>query len=154
MPKHFFYKFNEGPLSSVKELLGDWEIGNCRRAVQYYIYKKRKIFLKQEQVLCPNAYYNTGSFIMDQGQDFLPASLFDSDIIYAEKIRNKEGKIIKKNLETFSINDDYVISLHTALFTGEEGKEIWHATSIHGSSCYWSLEKFLYFYKPIAVKRV
>jgi len=154
MNKQFSYKFDAGPLSSVEELFGDWEFGNCRRVVQYYTYLKKKIFLKPNEVLCPEAYYETGAFIIEEGQDFSISNLIDGDIIYAEKIRNKEGNLIDKSIETFATKDDYIISLHTAIFTGEKDKEIWHATAIEGSSCFWSLEKFLNYYKPIAVKRI
>jgi len=152
--KVFTYKFNEGPLSSIEELLSDWNVGNCRRVVQYYTYLKKKIFLKPEEVLCPDAYNETGIFVIGEGQEFSISKLIDGDIIYAEKIRNKEGELINKSLETFPTKDDYIISLHTAVFTGEKDKEIWHATAIEGSSCFWSLSKFLEYYKPIAVKRI
>lgn len=154
MDKYFDYKFNEGPLATQSELLGDWQLGNCRRAVQYYILKTKGIFLEPEQVLCPDAYNKTGDFIMKEGQSFDPSLLINGDIIYAEKIRNKESTAVDKSPATFDTKDDYIISLHTALYTGEKDKEIWHATAIEGSSCFWSLEKFLHFYKPIAIKRI
>ena len=152
--KEFTYKFNDGPLSSEEKLLGNWNFGNCRRAIQYYILLKKKIFLKMEEILCPEAYYKTGVFIINENEEFSVAELIDSDIIYAEKIRNKEGEKINKSNETFVSKDDYIVSLHTAIFTGEKDKEIWHATAIEGSSCFWSLEKFLNYYKMVAVKRV
>lgn len=152
--KEFIYKFNEGPLFSIEELLGNWETGNCRRVVQYYTFLKKKIFLKPEEVLCPEAYNNTGIFIINENEEFSISKLIEGDIIYAEKIRNKEGGLIDKSLKTFPSKNDYIISLHTAIFTGERGMEIWHATAIEGSSCFWSLEKFLNYYLPIAVKRI
>lgn len=152
--RKFTYKFNEGPLSSIEELLGNWDIGNCRRVVQYYTFLKKKIFLKPEEVLCPEAYNNVGVFIINEDEEFSVPKLTDGDIIYAEKICNKEGKLIDKSLRIFSSKDDYIISLHTAIFTGEKNKEIWHATAIEGSSCYWPLEKFLNYYHPVAVKRI
>lgn len=152
--KDFTYKFDEGPLASKEELLSNWSIGNCRRAVQYYIFNRKNIFLNPEDVLCPKAYNETGSFITGKEGSFSFDLLKNGDIIYAEKIRNNKEELIDKSLKTFYTKDDYIISLHTALFTGEKEKEIWHATAIEGSSCFWSLEKFLHFYKPIAAKRV
>lgn len=154
MHKDFYYKFNEGPMNSKEELLGDWDIGNCRRAFQYYTFKKKNIFLEPEDVLCPKAYNETGTFIINKDDEFNFEILTDGDIIYAEKIRNKEGEMIDKNVSTFPTNDDYIVSLHTALFTGEKDKEIWHATAIEGKSCFWDLKKFLYYYRPIVAKRV
>lgn len=154
MEKIFAYKFDEGPLDSKEELLGVWNTGNCRRAVQYYIFKLKNIFLKPEEVLCPQAYYETGKFVINEGEVFVAQKLIDGDIIYAEKIRKKDGSLIDKNINSFDNKDDYIVSLHTALFTGKKDKEIWHATAVEGSSCDWSLEKFLYYYKPVAVKRI
>ncbi|MFA6000222.1 MAG: hypothetical protein WC783_04595 [Candidatus Paceibacterota bacterium] len=154
MLKNFTYKFDAGPLNSVQELLGNWEEGNCRRAVQYFTYSQKGIFLKPEQVLCPDAYYHTGEFVMREGESFKPDTLRLGDIMYAEKILNKDEKFVDKSSGTFPTKDDYIISLHTALFAGEKDKEIWHATAIEGRSCFWPLEKFLKFYKVIAVKRV
>jgi hypothetical protein len=152
--KDFIYKFDEGPLSSKEELVGGWKTGNCRRAVQYYIFIKKNIFLNPEDVLCPKAYNETGVFVAGKDNAFSFDQLTDGDIIYAEKIRNKKEENIDKSLKTFSSNDDYIISLHTGIFTGEKGKEIWHTTVIEGSSCSWSLEKFLHFYRPVVAKRI
>jgi hypothetical protein len=154
MQKQFVYDFKEWPLNSLEELLGDWDKWNCRRAVQYFVYDKKKIFLSSDQVLCPFAYNEVWMFIVNKWQYFSFSNLNCWDIIYAEKIKNKEWQKIDKGLETFDNEDDYVISLHTALFNWAPWKEIWHATSIEGSSCYWSLEKFLNFYNPIAAKRI
>ena len=154
MLKYFTYKFSDGPLSSVEELSGDWDTGNCRRAVQYYIWNQRALFLSPDKILCPSGYNETGTFVINRDRKFIFDLLADGDVIYAEKIRDKEGKTIDKSEKTFASNDAYVISLHTALFSGNKGEEIWHATAIEGSSCYWSLEQFLHHYRPIAAKRV
>ena len=115
---------------------------------------KRKIFLPPEKVLCPEAYNNTGIFIINENEELSISKLIDGDIIYAEKIRNKKGETTNKSYGTFPTKNDYIISLHTAIFTGEKDKEIWHVTAFENSSCFWSLEKFLNFYKPVAVKRI
>ncbi len=154
MSKDFIYKFNEGPLVSEKELSGEWNIGNCRRAVQYYLWFEKKLFLAPQQILCPAAYRETGSFVTGNGQKFSFNLLEKGDIIYAEKIRGKNGENLDKGEKNFNTNDKYIISLHTALFTKKTGEEIWHATAIEGKSCFWSLEKFLHYYRPIAAKRV
>src|SRR3989344_4414674 len=141
MLKYFRYKFNDGPLASVEELSNDWDTGNCRRAVQYYMWSQKATFLQPDRILCPASYNETGTFVIDKDQEFLFGQLADADVIYAEKIRDKNGKTVDKSEKTFASNDAYVISLHTALFRGNKGEEIWHATAIEGSSCYWSLEQ-------------
>ncbi|MBI3290734.1 hypothetical protein HYZ76_00460 [Candidatus Falkowbacteria bacterium] len=154
MTREFDYKFDAGPVASQEDLMGDWTVGNCRRAVQFYISEKKNLFLKPEQVLCPVAYNETGVFVINKGQGFSFKPLVDGDIIYAEKIRNRNGEEVDKSEKTFASSDEYVISLHTALYTGEKGQEIWHATAIEGASCFWPLQKFLNFYKPVAAKRI
>ena len=76
------------------------------------------------------------------------------DIVYAEKIRNKEGKAVDKSENNFPDTDDYITSLHSAICTGEKDKEVWHATAVEGSSCSWSLGKFTHYYRPVAAKRI
>ncbi|MFA6094581.1 MAG: hypothetical protein WC757_01710 [Candidatus Paceibacterota bacterium] len=154
MLRHFTYELNQGPLSSREELLGDWNVGNCRRAVQLYLFEKKNVFLKPEEVLCPESYNRTGAFVVSGADKFSFELLVDGDIIYAEKIRNKDGKMVDKSICTFPSFEEYLIHLHTAVYTGEKDKEIWHGTFIEGSSCLWSLEKFLHFYRPVAAKRV
>lgn len=154
MTKKFKYKFNVGPVDSEEEFLSDWDDGNCRRAVQHYIFENKNLFLEPEKILCPEAYNKTGVFIIKKGQKFSFEPLTNGDIVYAEKIRNKNGEEVDKSEKKFFSFDEYVISLHTAVYTGEKGREIWHATAIEDFSCFWSLEKFLYFYKPIAAKRI
>jgi len=152
--KQFSYEFLAGPLASEEELRGDWSTGNCRRAVQLYLFENCGIFLRPEQVLCPAAYHETGSFVFKKGQPVDFAALKKEDILYAEKIRKKDGVEMDKSEKTFSSSDEYITSLHTAIYTVEHGKEIWHATAIEGNSCYWPLEKFTYFYRFVAAKRI
>ncbi len=152
--KEFVYKFDEGPLESKEKLLENWTVGNCRRAVQYYIFEKFGIFLEPQKVLCPTSYRETGYLIWDDSKEFSFENLNDGDIIFAETIRNKKGEKINKGRETFLTEDDYIVSLHTALFTKIAGKEIWHATAKEGKSCFWTKEKFLENYRPVSVRRI
>lgn len=152
--KQFSYQFDAGPFVREEELVGDWQVGNCRRMLQWYFYTVQKIFLHPEQILCPTAYYETGDFVFVKGEDVDFGKLKRGDIMYAERIRSKKGDLVEKSEKTFATFDEYLVSLHTALFIGEPGQEILHATSIEGRSCSWSLEKFLFFYRPVAVKRM
>jgi hypothetical protein len=152
--KYFSYQFDAGPLETKEELDGDWKTGNCRRALQYYFYATRGLFLLPKEVLCPEAYYQTGEFVFKKGDIVELSKLQPGDIIYAERIRSKDGSPINKSEESFPTADDYIVALHTAIYVGEQDKEIWHATSIEGGSCQWPLAKFLKFYKPIAIKRL
>ncbi len=152
--KQFSYEHDAGPFSTKEELLGDWQTGNCRRALQLYFLVSRGLFLAPEEVLCPDAYYKTGEFVFKKGQEIKFVALQAGDVIYAEGIRNKAGEPVHKSEKTFPNTDEYITSLHTAIYTNEPSREIWHATSIEGGSCYWSLEQFNRFYKPVAVKRM
>lgn len=154
MAKEFRYRFNAGPLSSKKELLDDWQEGNCRRALQWYFWDTREIFLPPLKVLCPQAYHKTGIFILEKGYMIDTSLLQEGDIVYAERLRDKNGLSVDKSETTFPRKDNYVTSLHTAIYVGTDGGEIWHATVIEGRSCSWSLDRFLKFYRFVAVKRL
>lgn len=154
MLKSFSYQLNAGPLPTEEALLEDWQIGNCRRAIQLYFLISKRVFLPPEKVLCPAAYHQTGNFIFRKGESVDFGLCKAGDIIYAERIRNKDGGLIDKSEKSFIREDDYITSLHTAIYTGDPGREIYHATSIEGGSCNWSLKRFLEFYKPVAVKRI
>ncbi len=152
--KTFKYEFNAGPFATVEELRGAWSAGNCRRAVQYFLSVSRGIFLTPEEVLLPGAYYQTGVFVFDERQPIDFKALQAGDILYAEKIRGKNDAPGEKGRDAFPDQDTYILNLHTALYIGADGKEIWHATAISGTSCYWSFKEFLHFYRPVVVKRI
>ena len=154
MLNNFTYVFNEGPFETIEELTASWNIGNCRRALQAYLYYEREIFLTPEEVLQPNGYLRTGEFIFKSKEEIDWNRLEPGDIIYAEIICNKRGEIVDRSLAAFGTADEYFIALHTAIYTGKMNEEIYHATAIDGISCLWSLEKFNSFYKPVAVKRI
>lgn len=152
--KHFSYQFDAGPLSTEEELSGAWNTGNCRRMLQWYFYSEHGVFLTPEHILCPDAYYKTGEYLFEKGQEVSFRDLRRGDVIYAQRILSKDGNPVDKSEKTFATTDDYIVSLHTALYVGEPGKEILHATSVEGGSCQWPLERFVKFYHPVAVKRV
>lgn len=152
--KNFNYQFNAGPFSSKDALRQNWTTGNCRRALQYYFFAKHKFFLEPENILLPEAYFKIGKFIYRKGQRIDFEKLEPSDIVYAEKIQNKKGELINRGEQSYGKADDYILCLHSAIYIGEKGKKIWHATSIEGKSCFWPLEKFKIYYKPVAVKRL
>ncbi len=154
MLKQFSYQFIAGPFPTREELQGDWQIGNCRRALQYYVLQSKGLFLKPDEVLSPGAYHKTGTFVFKKGEKIDLGALKTGDIIYAERIRSKAGELVDKSEQGFPTEDDYITSLHTAIWIGEPGKEIWHSTAVEGSSCSWVLGRFQYFYRIVAAKRI
>jgi hypothetical protein len=150
----FRYQYLDGPLEGIDELKSSWDTGNCRRAVQLYAYVTKGIFLQPQEVLNPNAYRAVGTFLYNNAETFSIDKLEDGDIVYAEAILSKRGQAISRGRSEFSFEDDYLVALHTALYTGIKNREIWHATTVSGISCYWSMEKFTRYYRPVAAKRV
>lgn len=150
-PHHFRYQYDAGPLPLEDLKRGEFEIGNCRRAVQDYLFCKHKLYLSPEQILLPNGYHHTGNFITkDCRIDF---SLYKSgDIIYAERIKDKEGENVDKSRQQFATENDWITHLHSAIYI--DPHSIYHATAIQGETCMWSIDKFNIYYKIIAVKRV
>lgn len=153
--RYFSYKFDKGcgPLSK-KLLQGKITSGNCRLAVQDYFFSVHNLYLKPKDILLPFAYHKIGYFV----------DLFDKagDIIYAEKLRNNKS---------FKNGDEKILHFHTAIFLGKLNKTIlsflpfksniktgtsviWHSSFIAGGTDIWPLDKFLYYYKPVAAKRI
>lgn len=52
-PHYFKYKFNDGPLPFIELSEAQFTTGNCRRAIQDYLYTVFGYFLRPEQVLLP-----------------------------------------------------------------------------------------------------
>lgn len=92
----FNYKYNKGsgPLS-LSKLKGKIKTGNCRLAVQDYFYIVHNLYLKPEEILLPAAFRKVGRFV--KITDLKPG-----DLIYAERLRNKEGKTIYKAKDTYN----------------------------------------------------
>lgn len=154
MFKAFSYRFNKGPLSKNRLREEKFKEGNCRLAIQYYFFKKHNLYLNSNEVLNPKAYKKTGTFVVEEGS-FSKKSvkkLKSGDIIYAERLKNKNGVKIYKKASFFSNKNTWIISLHSAVYLGR-GK-IYHSSSISDGSSVWDIEKFYEFYKPVAAKRI
>lgn len=150
---NFSYSINQGPVF-IEELDKTFDKGNCRLAIQLYFYNLYNIRLKANETLCPESYYNLGK-IVEIYEDFF-SCLQAGDIIFAERIRGKNNQLIDRARESFDSENEWVVALHTAIYIGESNKEgqIWHATSIANSTCFWSKEEFLYYYKPVLARRI
>lgn len=143
--KKFNYKFDKGPLLLKELKKEDFTEGNCRLAIQYYLYKIHNQYFKPNLILNPKAYNKVGKFIVEEGSFTKDAFklLKEGDIIYADRIRNKD-KIINKR--------EWIVRLHTAIYLGKS--RVYHSSIIEGKSDIWTFNKFMKYYKPIAVKRV
>ena len=144
--KQFKYQFDKGPLL-LKELeKEDFEEGNCRLAIQYYFYKVHGLYIKPNLVLNPRGYEKLGRFIIKE-KEFTKDSLEElkeGDVLYADRIRDEKAiKLSKK---------DWIVRLHSAIYLG--GNKVWHSNFVDKKSGYWSFNKFIKYYKPIAAKRV
>ena len=144
--KKFNYKFDKGPLLLNQLEQEDFNEGDCRLAVQYYLYKIHNLYLKPDLILNPKAYKKVGKFIVKEKEFDISSlkKLQEGDIIYADRIRDKKDiKISKK---------DWIIRLHSAIYLGNN--KIFHSTIVDRKSSYWSFNKFLKYYQPITAKRV
>jgi len=165
----YIYDKGAGPLSETELQEENFTIGNCRLAIQYFLYKTKGLFIPEEEVLLPKGYRDTGIFIVKEKPiDF--TILERGDIVYAENLRNKKGELREKSRDTFETEDEWILYFHTAIYLGvldPELKEIlpkgdypenvplvWHSTFIEGGTSVWPVEKFEYFYKPVSIKRV
>lgn len=151
---NFSYSHLDGPVETDKldESIGS---GNCRLAVQHYFCKTHNIKLQPDDALCPKLYQETGEFVIKSSKLNSFDELIGGEIIFAERVRSKSGKTLDKSRKNYKNEEDWSIDLHTAIFLGPDiAKPIWHATIIEGETCYWTIEKFLEYYKPVAAKRI
>ncbi len=143
--KTFKYKFDKGPLPLRELKKEEFTEGNCRLAIQYYLYKIHDAYFKPGQILNPQAFNKVGKFIIKE-REFNKNSLEllqEGDIIYADRIRKEIKNLSRK---------DWIISLHTAVYCGNN--KIYHSNIIENNSGIWSFSKFTKYYNPIAVKRI
>lgn len=170
----FSYVFDKGggPLN-LTQLQKKIKNGNCRLAVQDYYYIVHNLYLKPEQILLPQAFKKIGKFIRLPTKSLEQSikSLQLGDIIYAERLRNKKGKIIYKPKTAYQNKDQWILHFHSAIYLGKLNSRIlsfipfkteypkgtpviWHSSFISDGTALWSLEKFLYYYQFVAVKRI
>lgn len=167
----FRYNFQKGPVTE-REIERPITEGNCRLAIQEYFTVFDGSFFSKNDLLNPHGYLHTGKFIKKgNGSHSFFDNLPTGAVIYAERIRNKDGETTDRSTDAFGTSEDYIISLHSAIFLKNLTRDIiaklpselelaisdtpaiWHATSIEGHSTIWTLEKFLTYYKPVAAKR-
>ena len=151
---NFSYSHLDGPVK-IDKLNESIRKGNCRLAVQHYFYKTHNIKLKPEDVLCPKLYQKTGEFVVKSPKSNFFDDLVGGEIVFAERIKSKSGKRLDKSRTQYNNEKDWSVDLHTAIFLDQDiAKPIWHATIIEGGTCYWTIDKFLEYYKPVAAKRI
>jgi hypothetical protein len=152
--RSFAYEFNSGPLSSKTALLAPWKVGNCRRAIQYYMFTIYGVFLSAQECLYPDVFWVTGEFVVSVGEAVSFMKLKPGDLIFAQRNSVNQPRKGSPACAVPSFDGDVLKSLHTAIFTGILGSEIWHSSKVWKGSCYTSKSTFLRFYQPIAVKRI
>lgn len=154
----FKYAYLAGPVETSEELQSVAVEGNCRYALQLYFYRIHHKFYERDEIYLPGGYKVLGEFVFKEEEiDF--AKLKSGDVLYAQNLRNKEEKLVKKGIDTFESKDEWLYHLHSAIYLGKIDPEtdqqyIWHATNIEGRVALWSLEKFKHYYLPVSVKRV
>jgi len=164
----FKYSFLAGPTSE-KELQKPLKTGNCRRALQEYYYRVHSTCLDEDQLLCPQAYWNTGSFVSKwEAKDEIQTSILKtSDILYASRRKVDQAQFTIQQIEE---DDQKLIRLHTAVYIrnpkdiakflplsidiSSENPHIWHATALDQIASLWPLKKFLEYYRLVAAKRM
>ena len=169
--RRFRYRFDAGagPLSRAELEDDTFTHGNCRLAVQYFLFKAHGLYLGSDDILLPGAYDETGTFVFKE-EPLDHAALRSADIVYAENRLNRHEQPMHRGREAFADRDDWVLHFHTAIFLGPltdalrgllpEGDHstdealIWHSTSVDDGACVWPLSKFERYYRPVSVKRL
>lgn len=153
----FVYQYLAGPVNCATDLDIDFDVGNCRFALQLYFYRVHSIFLEKDDIYLPGGYKTLGTFIY-QEEPIEFDNLESGDIVYAQNLCNKNGIRFSRNIENYQSKDEWIYHLHSAIFIGHVDESdnlyIWHATSIAHGPILWTIEEFCQYYKPISVKRI
>ncbi len=170
----FAYKYDKGAGPLLKtEFSQTIKTGNCRLALQDYFYMAQGLYLKPDKILLPYGYKHTGVFVkkLDKKVETFFTDLKQGDIIYAEKFRNKNSEISYQEKDKYKNEDEWIRYFHTAIYLGKLDEKIesllpvkpaypkgtpviWHSSFIAGGTAVWSVEKFCYYYQPVAAKRI
>lgn len=152
----FSYDLLTGPVETPSDITSPISKGNCRLAVQVYFHYVHGVWLRVDQILCPNLFRSSGILVQEAPIDV--SQLKEGDVILAERIRGKDGGPIDKSRAAYSTEDEWIIYLHSAVVKNasqeKSGTRIWHSTSTAGGTCEWTWDEFEYYYRPIRVKRI
>jgi len=136
IPQHTFsYQYLAGPVATKAEIEAGVPEGNCRFAIQQWFFELHGLFLKRDEIYLPGGYKVLGAFLFEETAIDWDA-LQPGDIIFAENLRNKLGKVIDRSLSSFDSKDEWLFYLHSAQYAGKENDThyIWHASAIAGGS--------------------
>lgn len=105
--------------------------------------------------MCPKSYRETGVKIdLDFSDPNWITYAQIGDVIFAERIKDKDGKIVDRSIDYFKQDEDeYITYLHTAIISNKVPFEIWHATTVTSNTYFWDFNQFNNYYKIIKVKR-
>lgn len=149
----FTYDIHSGPKETLDEVCVSPLTGNCRLAVQLYLYLVHGLWLPPTKVLCPALFRSTGHTVEGGLSNCL-----EGDVILAERIRNKNGDVVDRSRNFYATEEEWILYLHSAVVIAPQTENselrIWHATSITGGTCEWSRSEFETYYRVVAVKRI
>lgn len=164
---------NAGPVNP-GHLGSSLDVTNCQRAVQEFYFRIYNIRLDEQQILSTSI-LNNGNYVIsaDDNPKVFFSKLSVGDLVYAERLRDKNARFIYRDRISFFDLQAWAKSLHLAVYLGKledhhELKEhfpqlrywdedkgiIYHANGVSRVSCLWTPEKFKWYYLPISAKRV
>lgn len=168
--RSFLYRYDPGagPLARDELVAETFSHGNCRLAVQYFLFKGYGIYLGADDILLPRAYDAVGEFVFKE-EPIDRAVLRCGDILYAENRLNRNGEPMKRSRDAYPDRESWVLFFHSAIFLGPltpalepllpqgdypAGDLVWHSTAVDGGACIWPYAKFEHYYRPVSAKRV
>jgi hypothetical protein len=76
------------------------------------------LFFERDEIYLPGGYKVLGEFVFKE-TDIDVSKLKAGDVIYAQNIRDKQGKEVDKSLERYKDKDEWLYYLHSLIFLGK-----------------------------------
>ena len=148
------------------------ETRNCRGLIQDYFEDAHGVFITRNALEMPGFWETTGTFLdVADGTRTAITRLPHESVLVSERIRDGSGNDIDQSTEAFTDAAAYRLRLHTAILLrhlpanvsrvaapqeNEPGGTpvILHTTAVSGHTAVWSLDQFLWHYRPVAAKDV
>lgn len=150
------------------------KVSNCQRAAQELYYRLFGLALPPESVLSDQTYLNGSSWQSIESEcDPSFEILKPGALICAERLRDRQGRIILKDRSSFLDETFWAKSLHVAVYLStlqvspnlkeifpklngwpQDSAIIYHASGVSLKTVLWRVDQFKWYYQPVGIRNL